>query len=139
MRQYTAHRCLQYRQTPSLLMTYIIERCLLFCLFLWQLFFLFDVIYIFLRRNTQWFFSPSPWANSVLSDDDSKWQARTDLKTKTMAGKITLSHQFPRSALLYQGWHFHLFRKTERLVRTQDDWFIESHVKLLHILCEEYE
>lgn len=132
-----------HKQTPSHLMTYIIERFLLFWLCLWQLFVLFDVIYIFLRRNTQWFFFPSPWANSVFSDDDSKWQARADLKTKTKARKITLSHQFPHSALLYQGWHFHLFREKQKGLRGHgDDWFIgshNSHVKLIHILCEAYE
>lgn len=50
----------QYRHTPSLLMTYIIERCLLFCLFLWQLFFCVCLIWCCLyfpeEKYTQWFF-----------------------------------------------------------------------------------
>lgn len=119
-----------YKQTPSHLVTYIIERFLLFWLFLWQLLVCLSylMLFIFCCGEIPSDFFSSPWANSVFSDDDSKWQARTDLKTKTKARKITLSHQFPRSVLLYQGWHFHLFREKQKGLRGHgDDWFIGSH------------
>lgn len=45
-------------------------------------------------------------------------------KPKTKARKITSSHQFPRSALQYQGWHFRLFRKNKSMGGHRDDWFI---------------
>lgn len=70
-----------------------------------------------------------------LSDHYSKWQARTDLKTKKQGKEIKFSHRFPRSALQCQGWHFHLLGKERDFRGHTNDRFIWNHysrVKLTH-------
>lgn len=105
--------------------------------------FAFDVIFLLLRRNVLCFFCLR--GQTSLSDHYSKWQPRTDLKTKNQGKEIKSSHRFPRSALRCQGWHFHLFEKERDFGGHTNDWFIGNHysrVKSMHILwdaCEYFE
>lgn len=142
MRHYTAHRCLlhsidkhhhmTYRKT-STETVYFSDSCM-------AVFDLFDVVYIFLRRNMQWVYSLPKQTQYFLMMTQSDKQELI-WKPKPKARKITSSHQFPRSALQYQDWHFHLFRKIRNAweVTGMLDSLEVSHAKLIHILCEAYE